>query len=110
MTHAESIVVLTDVMAKFTSYIGKHLPTDVEAKLRELRAKETKPLAMAIYHSMADNQEAAAKLQTVMERLLDEVSFLAPDRSGETVLVDAGYVEKHVGALAKNADLSKFIL
>ena len=62
VTHAESIDALTDVMAKFTSYIGKHLPTDVEAKLKELRAKETKPLAVEIYRSMADNQEAAAKL------------------------------------------------
>ena len=52
----------------------------------------------------------ARRLQTVMERLLDEVSFLAPDRSGETVLIDAAYVETHVGNLAKNADLSKFIL
>ena len=52
----------------------------------------------------------ARRLQTVMERLLDDVSYLAPDRSGETVVVDAAYVEKHVGSLAKNTDLSKFIL
>jgi ATP-dependent HslUV protease ATP-binding subunit HslU len=52
----------------------------------------------------------ARRLHTVMERLLDEVSFLAPDRSGETVVIDSAYVEKHVGGLAKNADLSKFIL
>ena len=52
----------------------------------------------------------ARRLQTVMERLLDDISFLAPDRAGETVTVDAGYVEKHVGMLARNADLSKFIL
>jgi ATP-dependent HslUV protease ATP-binding subunit HslU len=52
----------------------------------------------------------ARRLQTVMERLLDDVSYLAPDRSGETVLVDKAYVDKHVGILARNADLSKFIL
>jgi len=52
----------------------------------------------------------ARRLQTVMERLLDEVSFVAPDRSGETIVVDGAYVEAHVGALAKNVDLSKFIL
>jgi len=52
----------------------------------------------------------ARRLQTVMERLLDDVSYLAPDRSGETVVVDKAYVDKHVGMLAKNADLSKFIL
>ncbi|SEM99471.1 ATP-dependent protease ATPase subunit HslU [Bradyrhizobium sp. OK095] len=52
----------------------------------------------------------ARRLQTVMERVLDEISFTAPDRSGETVKVDADFVQKHVGDLAKNADLSRFIL
>lgn len=59
---AEAVRSLTDTLAKFTAYIGKHLPTDVEAKLAELRAQETKPLASAIYLSMARNQEAAAEL------------------------------------------------
>jgi ATP-dependent HslUV protease ATP-binding subunit HslU len=52
----------------------------------------------------------ARRLQTVMERVLDEVSFSAPDKNGETVRIDAAYVDKHVGDLAKNADLSRFIL
>lgn len=52
----------------------------------------------------------ARRLQTVMERVLDEISFTAPDRHGETIQVDADYVTKHVGDLAKNADLSRFIL
>jgi ATP-dependent HslUV protease ATP-binding subunit HslU len=52
----------------------------------------------------------ARRLQTVMERVLDDVSFGAPDRSGETVKIDAAYVQEHVGDLAKNADLSRFIL
>jgi ATP-dependent HslUV protease ATP-binding subunit HslU len=52
----------------------------------------------------------ARRLQTVMERVLDEISFAAPDRHGETIRIDADYVQKHVGDLAKNADLSRFIL
>ena len=52
----------------------------------------------------------ARRLQTVMERVLDEISFAAPDKNGETVRIDAAYVNKHVGDLAKNADLSRFIL
>ena len=52
----------------------------------------------------------ARRLQTVMERVLDEISFSATDRAGETVTVDAEYVRKNVGDLAKNADLSRFIL
>ncbi|MBA4037915.1 MAG: HslU--HslV peptidase ATPase subunit, partial [Bradyrhizobium sp.] len=50
----------------------------------------------------------ARRLQTVMERVLDDISFAAPDRHGETIKVDADYVQKHVGDLAKNADLSRF--
>jgi ATP-dependent HslUV protease ATP-binding subunit HslU len=52
----------------------------------------------------------ARRLLTVMERVLDDVSFKAADMSGETVVIDKAYVEKHIGDLAKNADLSKFIL
>jgi ATP-dependent HslUV protease ATP-binding subunit HslU len=52
----------------------------------------------------------ARRLQTVLERVLDDVSFTAPDRSGETVTIDAAYVRGQVEALAQNADLSRFIL
>ncbi len=52
----------------------------------------------------------ARRLQTVMERVLDEISFSATDRAGESFTIDAAYVRKHVGDLAKNADLSRFIL
>ncbi len=52
----------------------------------------------------------ARRLQTVMERVLDEISFTAPDRSGEAVTIDGGYVTSRVADLAKNADLSRFIL
>ncbi len=52
----------------------------------------------------------ARRLQTVMERVLDEISFAAPDKSGEELTIDADYVRKHVGDLAKNTDLSRYIL
>jgi len=52
----------------------------------------------------------ARRLQTVMERVLDDISFTAPDRSGEAVKIDGGYVTSRVADLAKNADLSRFIL
>jgi ATP-dependent HslUV protease ATP-binding subunit HslU len=52
----------------------------------------------------------ARRLQTVMERILEEISFSAPDRSGETIRIDAAFVEQHIGDLAKNTDLSRFIL
>ncbi|MDI9849859.1 ATP-dependent protease ATPase subunit HslU [Rhodoblastus sp. 17X3] len=52
----------------------------------------------------------ARRLQTVMERVLDEVSFTAGDHSGQVVTVDGAYVEERVGDLARNVDLSRFIL
>ncbi|HAC59388.1 ATP-dependent protease ATPase subunit HslU [Parvibaculum sp.] len=52
----------------------------------------------------------ARRLHTVMERVLDEVSFAATDKTGETVRIDEAYVREHIGDLTKNADLTKFIL
>jgi ATP-dependent HslUV protease ATP-binding subunit HslU len=52
----------------------------------------------------------ARRLQTVMEKVLEEISFTASDRSGETVVIDADTVKQRVGDLAQNTDLSRFIL
>lgn len=52
----------------------------------------------------------ARRLQTVMERVLDEISFTAPDRAGETITIDGKYVRERVADLAKDADLSRYIL
>jgi ATP-dependent HslUV protease ATP-binding subunit HslU len=52
----------------------------------------------------------ARRLYTVMERVFEELSFTAPDRPGESVLVDADFVEKNIGALSRSADLSRYVL
>jgi ATP-dependent HslUV protease ATP-binding subunit HslU len=52
----------------------------------------------------------ARRLQTVMERVLDDISFNAPDRGGSEVMIDSDYVQKHVGDIAADADLSRYIL
>ncbi len=52
----------------------------------------------------------ARRLQTVLERVLDEISFTATDRSGDTIIIDADFVEENIGDLARNTDLSRFIL
>ena len=65
---------------------------------------------IAVSVNSAIENIGARRLQTVMERVLDEISFAATDRAGETVRIDAAYVDKHIGDLAKNADLSRFIL
>ena len=52
----------------------------------------------------------ARRLYTVLDRVFEELSFSAPDRSGDAVVVDAAYVEKNVGALSRSADLSRYVL
>ncbi|CAN7147007.1 ATP-dependent protease ATPase subunit HslU [Phenylobacterium sp. LjRoot164] len=52
----------------------------------------------------------ARRLQTVLEKVLEEISYTASDRDGETVSIDAAYVKERVGGLAQNTDLSRFIL
>jgi ATP-dependent HslUV protease ATP-binding subunit HslU len=52
----------------------------------------------------------ARRLQTVLEKVMEEISFTAADRSGQSVTIDAAYVTERIGELSRNADLSKFIL
>ena len=65
--------------------------------------------AAVLVNSTVENI-GARRLQTVMERVLDEISFEASDRSGDAITIDAAYVTARIGELAKNADLSKFIV
>ena len=52
----------------------------------------------------------ARRLHTVLERVFEDLSFNAPDRSGDTVVIDAAMVEKHLGDLAKSTDISRYVL
>ena len=65
---------------------------------------------VAVHLNATVENIGARRLQTVMERVLDEISYAAPDKSGQKVLIDSDYVTKHVGDLAANTDLSRYIL
>ena len=52
----------------------------------------------------------ARRLHTIIEKVLDEISFTATDRNGEKIVIDSKYVKKNLGELVKDTDLSKFIL
>ncbi len=65
---------------------------------------------VAVHLNSSVENIGARRLQTVMERVLDEISFTAPDREGEEVLIDSDYVRKSVGELAADTDLSRYIL
>lgn len=62
MNQEESVEFLTDIMAKFSSYIGKRLPTDIKKKQAQLSQQETNPMAKEIYKVMEENQRSADKL------------------------------------------------
>ena len=69
----------------------------------------------ALAHIAAEVNQAvenigARRLYTVMERVFEELSYTAPDRGGEAVVVDAAFVEANLGALARSTDLSRYVL
>ncbi|MCT7376228.1 ATP-dependent protease ATPase subunit HslU [Chelativorans salis] len=66
--------------------------------------------AIAVDLNASVENIGARRLQTVMERVLDDISYNAPDRSGSKMTIDAAYVDENVGDMAKNTDLSRFIL
>ena len=52
----------------------------------------------------------ARRLHTIIEKILDEISFTATDRAGEKIIINKDYIEKNLDSLVKDTDLSKFIL
>ena len=62
MQHDQAVAVMTDIIARFTNYIGKHLPDDIMDKLRRLRSAEDSPLAKVVYDSMFENLAKADEL------------------------------------------------
>jgi ATP-dependent HslUV protease ATP-binding subunit HslU len=101
--------ILTETEASLIKQYEALLSTEgVELKFTQDAVKALARVAVQV-NSTVENI-GARRLQTVMERVLDEVSFTASDRQGETIEIDGAYVEEHIGDLAKNADLSRFIL
>jgi len=101
--------ILTDTEAALIKqYVALMANEGVTLEVTEDAIDAIADVAVAVNSSVENI--GARRLQTVMERVLDEISFTATDRSGDTVTVDATYVDKHIGDLAKNVDLSRFIL
>jgi len=109
LTRDDFVRILTQTEAslikQYTALIGTE---NVTLKIGADAIEAIADLAAEINKSVENI--GARRLHTVMEKLLEEVSFTATDRSGETVSIDAAYVKTQVGDLAKKGDLSKFIL
>jgi len=101
--------ILTEPQASLTEQYRALMET--EGVTLEFTGDAVKRIAeIAFQVNEATENIGARRLHTVMERLLDVVSFEAPDRSGESVVLDADYVNDHLDELAGNEDLSRYIL
>ncbi|HKG01326.1 MAG TPA: ATP-dependent protease ATPase subunit HslU [Xanthobacteraceae bacterium] len=109
LTRDDFVRILTETEASLIKQYVALLAT--EGVALEFTADAIDAIAdIAVQVNSSVENIGARRLQTVMERVLDEISFAAPDRSGDAIKIDAAYVEAHIGDLAKNADLSRFIL
>ncbi len=101
--------ILTEPDASLTEQYRALLATEgITLKFSDDAITRLAEIAFAVNESTENI--GARRLHTVMERLLEEISYAAPDKSGETHDVDAAYVDKHLAEMAGNEDLSRYIL
>ena len=109
LTTEDFVRILTEPDASLTSQYKALLETEeVELKFTDSGVRRLAEVA----YNVNENTEniGARRLHTVMERLLETVSFEAADRSGSSVQINAGYVDDHLAELSKDEDLSRYIL
>ncbi|NNE05169.1 MAG: ATP-dependent protease ATPase subunit HslU [Xanthomonadales bacterium] len=101
--------ILTEPQASLTEQYSALMATEgLELEFSEDAVKRIAEIAFQVNESTENI--GARRLHTVMERLLDVISFEAPDRSGDKIQMDGAYVDEHLEELAGNEDLSRYIL
>ena len=109
LTEADFVSILTDTRASLTEqYVGLIGTEGVTIRFTDEGIRAIAKIAAQVNETVENI--GARRLQTVMEKLLEDVSFDAEDRAGETLTVDAAYVEAQLAGVAKNTDLSRYIL
>jgi ATP-dependent HslUV protease ATP-binding subunit HslU len=109
LTEEDFVAILSDTRANLVSQYKALLGTEqVTLEITEDAVREVAKIAAQVNESIENI--GARRLQTVMEKLIEELSFEAEDRQGETVTIDAVYVRDKLASLAGNSDLSKYIL
>jgi ATP-dependent HslUV protease ATP-binding subunit HslU len=109
LTTDDFVRILTEPDASLTDQYGALLGTE-EVQL-EFTESGVRRIAEVAYQVNENTENIGARrLHTVMERLLETVSFEASDKSGSAVRIDAGYVDEHLAELSKDEDLSRYIL
>ena len=109
LTEEDFVRILSDTQASLTEQYRALLATEgVEVTFAEEGVRALARIAAEV-NSEIENI-GARRLQTVMEKLLEDVSFEAEERRGEKVIVDGAYVERQLADIARNSDLSKYVL
>ncbi len=109
LTEEDFVAILSDTKASLPEQYGALLATEgVTIHLEESGIRAIARIAASVNEQVENI--GARRLQTVMEKLLEEVSFDADTRAGETITIDAAYVDGQLDGIAKNTDLSKYIL
>ncbi|QYK41947.1 MAG: ATP-dependent protease ATPase subunit HslU [Paracoccaceae bacterium] len=109
LTEADFVRILTDTDNALTRQYAALMATEgVAVTFTEDGIASLARIAAEVNASVENI--GARRLYTVMERVFEELSFAAPDRDGESVTIDAAYVEAQVGALARAADISRYVL
>jgi ATP-dependent HslUV protease ATP-binding subunit HslU len=109
LTEEDFVRILSDTRASLTEQYRALLKTEgVEVAFTDDGIRALARIAAEV-NTQVENI-GARRLQTVMEKLLETVSFEAEDRQGDTITVDAAYVEQQLAAIARNNDLSKYVL
>lgn len=109
LTSNDFVRILTEPNASLTTQYKALMAT--EGVTVEFTEDGIKRIAETAFHVNETTENIGARrLHTVLERLMDEVSFTASDLHGDTITVDGAYVDKYLGELAQDEDLSRFIL
>lgn len=109
LVHEDFVRILSQTKANLPEQYEALLATEeVKLDFTEDAIDALARLAVDVNNSVENI--GARRLQTVMEKLLEDISFHAEDRKGETLKIDAKYVEKQLSGIAKDADLSKYVL
>jgi len=109
LTEADFVRILTEtdnaLTRQYTALMGTE---DVIIEFTEDGISALARIAAEVNRSVENI--GARRLYTVMERVFEELSFAAPDRAGQSVSIDAAFVDQHLGTLAKSTDLSRYVL
>ena len=109
LTEADFVRILTETKANLPEqYIALLGTEDVKITITPDAIKKLAEIAANVNETVENI--GARRLQTVMEKLLEEISFTAEDRTGEEISIDKAYVEKQLSEVAKDTDLSKYVL